>query len=170
MELQNWEVQFLCELKFKPILENKQLLNLACFIYSFSSSLITTFHPLGCDIHHTLSAKMRDSRSLQLEVRRESLVWSVSAHPGRVLWSHSTLKYSIKIGVKDWQDPLKVAEYFKEKNLSCWATECGILHRRAKRKMLLVIKYSGISWLSWRRRVGICCCWKRKLTRRIFQI
>lgn len=127
----------------------KQLLNLACFIYSFSSSLITPFHPLGCDIHHILRPKKRNIWSLQLEVRRESLTSSVSAHPGRVLWSYSALKYSIKKGVKDWQDPLKVAEYFKEKNLSCWAAGCGKLHRRAKRKRFLLIKYSGISWLSW---------------------
>lgn len=165
----NYEAQFLCELKFKPILENKQLLNLACFIYSFSSSLIATFHPLGCDIHHPLSPKRWGIWSLQLEVSRESLTPSASAHPGRVLWSHSTLKYSIKIGAKDWQDPLKVAQYFKEKNLSCWAAECENLHRRAKRKRFLVIKYSGISWLSWGKRIGICC-WKIKLTRRVFQI
>lgn len=170
MELQNCETQFLCELKFNPILENKRLLNLACFIYSFSSSLATTFHPLGCDIRHTLSAKNWAIWSLQLEVGRESLTSSLSAHPGRGLWSHSALKYSIKIGVKDWQDSLKVAECFKEKNLSCWAAGCGNLHRRATRKRFLVMKYSGIAWLSWGRRIGICCCWKRKLTRRIFQI
>lgn len=121
------------------------------------------FYPLGCDIHHTLSPKKQ-------EVRRESLTPSMTAHPGRGLWSYAALKYSIKIGVKDWQSPLKVTECFKEKNVSCWAARCGNLRRRAKRKRFLGIKYSGISWLSWGRRIGICCYWKRKLTRRIFQM